>query len=57
MKIDLASIDDCGILNLHLNVTLDTVLFSQLETESDSDTFKSAQNSENNNSNTVIYSH
>ena len=54
---DRPSIDDCGILNLHLNDTHDTVVFSQSETDCDSDTFKSVQNSENNNPYTVIYSH
>ena len=54
---DRPSIDDCGILSLHLNDTVDTVLFSQSETDSDSDTFESVQNSENNNSNTVVYTH
>ena len=54
---DRPSIDDCGMLSLHLNDIFDTVLFSQSETDSDSDIFKSVQNSEKNNSNTVVYTH
>ena len=54
---DRPSIDDCGMLSLHLNDTQDTVLFSQSETDSDSDIFESVQNSGNNNSNTVVYTH
>ena len=43
---DRPSIDDCGMLSIHLNDTLDTVLISQSEADSDSDTFESGASCE-----------
>ena len=53
------STGDSIILNtgINLNDTPDTVLYSQSETDSGSDSFNSVQYSENENSNTFIYSH